>query len=85
MQAPAILAVEEALPRQDGTDRMGEGVIKKLNDAGFRFIEIVGGGGKDRFFHRSGVDGVRFEDLQQGQRVSFTESQGPRAGKVKPI
>jgi CspA family cold shock protein len=67
---------------------MAEGVIKKLNDAGFGFIEIVGGGGKDLFFHRSGVDGVRFEDLQAGQRVSFTEGQGPkgpRAEKVKPI
>jgi cold shock CspA family protein len=86
--ARAMLAVEEALPPQDGTDRMAEGVIKKLNDAGFGFIEIAGGGGKDLFFHRSGVDGVRFEDLHAGQRVSFTEGQGPkgpRAEKVKPM
>lgn len=64
---------------------MLEGVIKKLNDAGFGFIDI---GGKDFFFHRSGVEGVRFEDLKPGQRVSFTEGQGPkgpRAEKVKPI
>jgi CspA family cold shock protein len=82
-----MLADEEALPLQDGTDRMAEGVIKKkLADKGFGFIDI--GGGKDIFFHTSAVEGVRFEDLKEGQRVSFTEGQGPkgpRAEKVKPI
>jgi CspA family cold shock protein len=70
-----------------GMDRMAEGVIKRLNDGGFGFIDI-GGGGKDLFFHRSALDGARFEDLREGQRVSFTEGQGPkgpRAEKVKPI
>jgi CspA family cold shock protein len=65
---------------------MAEGVIKRLNDGGFGFIDS--GGGKDLFFHRSALDGARFEDLQRGQRVSFTEGQGPkgpRAEKVKPI
>ena len=36
----------------------------------------------------SAVEGGRFEDLKEGQRVSFTEGQGPkgpRAEKVKPI
>jgi CspA family cold shock protein len=36
----------------------------------------------------SAVQSVRFEDLKQGQRVSFTEGQGPkgpRAENVKPI
>jgi CspA family cold shock protein len=82
-----MLADEEALPLQNGTDRMAEGVIKKkLADKGFGFIDV--GGGKDLFFHNSAVEGVRFEDLQEGQRVSFTEGQGPkgpRAEKVKPI
>ncbi len=66
---------------------MAEGVIKKkLADKGFGVITI--GGGKDLYFHQSAVDGARFEDLQEGQRVSFTEGQGPkgpRAEKVKPI
>jgi CspA family cold shock protein len=66
---------------------MAEGVIKKkLADKGFGFIDI--GGGKDLFFHQSAVEGARFEDLQEGQRVSFTAGQGPkgpRAEKVKPI
>jgi CspA family cold shock protein len=65
---------------------MAEGTIKRLTDKGFGFIDV--GGGKDLFFHRSAVEGARFEDLQEGQRVSFTEGQGPkgaRAEKVKPI
>jgi CspA family cold shock protein len=67
---------------------MAEGIIKRLNDGGFGFIEVSGGGGKDLFFHRTGVEGTRFEDLREGQRVSFTEGQspkGPRAEKVTPI
>jgi CspA family cold shock protein len=65
---------------------MAEGVIKRITDKGFGFIDL--GGGKDLFFHRSAVQGARFEDLQEGQRVSFTEGQGPkgpRAEIVKPI
>jgi CspA family cold shock protein len=65
---------------------MAEGVIKRLTDKGFGFINT--GGGKDLFFHSSAVDGARFEDLREGQRVSFTEGQGPkgpRADKVKPV
>ena len=66
---------------------MAEGIIKKkLGDKGFGFIDI--GGGKGLFFHHSAVVGARFEDLGEGQRVSFTEGQGPkgpRAEKVTPI
>jgi CspA family cold shock protein len=65
---------------------MAEGVIKRLTDKGFGFIDT--GSGKDLFFHMSGVEGARFEDLKEGQRVSFTEGQGPkgpRAEKVKPV
>jgi CspA family cold shock protein len=64
---------------------MGEGVIKRLTDKGFGFIDV--GGGKDLFFHKSAVQGATFEDLKEGQRVSFTEGQGPkgpRAENVKP-
>lgn len=65
---------------------MAEGTIKKLTEKGFGFIET--GSGQDMFFHMSSLDGVRYEDLQEGQRVSYTEGQGPkgpRAENVKPI
>jgi CspA family cold shock protein len=75
-----------AVPRRGLTARMAEGTIKRLTDKGFGFIET--GSGQDLFFHTSAVQGVRFEDLKQGQRVSFTVGQGPkgpRAENVKPI
>ncbi len=64
---------------------MAEGTIKRLTDKGFGFISI--GGDKDIFFHMSALEGVTYEELQEGQRVSFTEGRGPkgpRAENVKP-
>jgi CspA family cold shock protein len=66
--------------------RMAEGTIKKLTDKGFGFIDT--GSDKDLFFHSSSLDGVRYEELQEGQRVSFTEGsgpKGPRAENVRPV
>jgi CspA family cold shock protein len=65
---------------------MPEGKIKKLTDKGFGFIQT--GSGEDMFFHMSSVEGARFDDLQEGQRVSFTEGRGPkgaRAENVRPL
>ena len=62
---------------------MAEGTIKRLTDKGFGFIET--GSGKDLFFHMSAVEGVRFEDLKQGQRVSFTEGQGPKGPHAENV
>jgi CspA family cold shock protein len=65
---------------------MAEGTIKRLTDRGFGFIDT--GKGKDLFFHSSTVQGVSFDDLQEGQKVSYTEGQGkkgPCAENVKPI
>lgn len=65
---------------------MAEGTIKRLTDKGYGFIEV--GGSKDLFFHSSSVQGGSFDDLQVGQRVSFTEGRGPKgpcAENVKVI
>ena len=65
---------------------MAEGTIKRLTDKGFGFIDT--GSGKDMFFHSSALEGVRYEELREGQRVSYTEGRGPkgpRAEHVKPI
>jgi len=55
---------------------MSEGTIKKLTDKGFGFIQA--GGSKDLFFHSKALQGVAFDDLYEGQKVSFTEGQGPK-------
>lgn len=65
---------------------MPEGAIKKLTDKGFGFINT--GKAKDLFFHSSNVEGVSFNELREGQMVSYTEAQGPKgpcAENVKPI
>jgi CspA family cold shock protein len=65
---------------------MAEGSIKKLTDRGFGFIKT--GSDKDLFFHSKSVQGCSFEELQEGQQVSFTEGKGPKgpcAENVQPV
>ncbi|RMG02243.1 MAG: hypothetical protein D6741_04025 [Planctomycetota bacterium] len=74
---------------------MSQGTIKKLVfDRGFGFIS-TGGGPRDNdvFFHFSAVQGARFEDLAEGQSVTYELSdegdsrrgRGPRASTVTPV
>jgi cold shock protein len=56
---------------------MAEGTIKKLTDKGFGFIS-TGGGSKDLFFHSKSLQGVQYDDLREGQKVSYTEGRGPK-------
>lgn len=65
---------------------MSEGTIKRLTDKGFGFIS--NGSGTDLFFHMSAVQGVRFEELREGEKVAYEEGhgpKGPRAENVRPI
>ena len=54
---------------------MAEGTIKRLTDKGFGFIDT--GSGKDIFFHHSNVEVTAYDDLREGQRVSYESGQGP--------
>ena len=62
---------------------MAEGRIKKLTDKGFGFIET--GNGRDMFFHMSNVEGTRYEDLREGQRVSYNAGQGPKGPRAEHV
>lgn len=65
---------------------MPEGTIKKLTDKGFGFIDT--GTKQDMFFHMSNVEGTTFDELREGQTVSYVEGhgpKGPRAEKVTPV
>ncbi len=64
---------------------MAEGTIKRLTDRGFGFIET--GDNKDMFFHMSNLEDVEWDDLREGQKVTFEVGEGPkgpRAEKVRP-
>jgi CspA family cold shock protein len=62
---------------------MAEGTIKRLMDKGFGFINT--GKEKDLFFHSSNLQGVSFQELREGQRVSFTEGQGPKGPQAENV
>lgn len=64
-------------------NELAEGTIKRLTDKGFGFIET--GSGTDMFFHMSAVEGTTFEQLQEGQRVSFTAGQGPKGPRAENV
>ena len=63
--------------------QVAEGTIKRLTDKGFGFIET--GSQKDIFFHTSALEGVTFEELREGQRVSFVEGVGPKGPRAESI
>ena len=62
---------------------MAEGTIKRLTDKGFGFIDT--GKAKDLFFHSSSVEGVTFEELREGQKVSYTAGQGPKGPRAENV
>ena len=65
---------------------MAEGTIKKVTQKGFGFIDT--GSGSDLFFHSSNLEGVTFDQLYEGQQVTYNEGRGdkgPRAENVKLV
>jgi cold shock protein len=62
---------------------MPEGTIKKLTDKGFGFIST--GGSNDLFFHSSAVQGTTFENLREGQKVTYTAGQGPKGPRAENV
>lgn len=62
------------------------GVIKKLTDKGFGFITVEGRE-KDLFFHSNSLEGVQFNELNEGDNVTFeideSGPKGPAAVNVK--
>ena len=63
---------------------MAEGTIASLTDRGFGFIAREGEE-KDLFFHSNELQGVEFNDLKEGDKVTFEVAdspKGPNATKV---
>ncbi len=53
------------------------GIIKKLTDKGFGFISAEGME-KDLFFHSKSLVGVQFDELQEGDAVTFDTEDSPK-------
>ena len=71
------------VPDQRKSAAMSQGTIKRLTDKGFGFIE--NGTGTDMFFHMSACEGVRFEELREGQKVSYNEGRGPKGPRAENV
>ena len=60
------------------------GTIKRLvSEKGFGFI--AAGDGNEYFFHQSACVGVRFDDLREGQAVTFEKGQGPKGPRAENV
>jgi len=56
---------------------MAEGIVKWFNDSkGFGFIEQEDG--PDVFVHHSGINATGFKSLNEGDRVTFDVTDGPK-------
>jgi len=66
---------------------MDTGKISRLTDKGFGFITREGEN-KDLFFHSNDLEGVQYNDLKEGDAVTFEVAQGdkgPNAVKISRV
>ena len=53
------------------------GTVKKKTDKGFGFIKAQGQD-KDLFFHGNSLVNVTFDELREGDKVTFDTEDGPK-------
>jgi len=68
---------EIAMARMNGT------ITRLISDKGFGFI--LASDGNEYFFHRSACGETRFDDLREGQAVTFDRGQGPKGPRGENI
>ena len=60
------------------------GTIKRLvSEKGFGFI--LADDGNEYLFHNSACNQIRFDDLQEGQAVTFDRGQGPKGPRGENV
>ena len=61
-----------------------KGTVKWFNnDKGFGFIGMSDG--NEYFFHNSACQGTRFDQLREGQPVTFDKGQGPKGPRAENV
>jgi cold shock protein len=64
---------------------MAQGTVKWFNaEKGYGFI-AVDGGGPDVFVHYSAIESTGFRTLDEGQRVEFQTTQGPKGPQADQV
>ena len=60
------------------------GTLKRLvASKGFGFVQAEDGA--EYFFHQSACNGVRFDELREGQAVTFETGQGPKGPRAENV
>ena len=60
------------------------GTVKRLvKDKGFGFVAAADG--NEYFFHQSACTGVSFNELREGQAVTFETGQGPKGPRAENV
>ncbi|MDD5071446.1 MAG: cold shock domain-containing protein [Patescibacteria group bacterium] len=60
-----------------------QGTIKKLTDKNFGFISQEGG--DDLFFHANSLDGISFDQLREGDAVTFEVEKTPKGNAAVSV
>jgi CspA family cold shock protein len=60
------------------------GTIKRIvSDKGFGFVAAPDG--NEYFFHQSACTGVSFDELREGESVTFQTGQGPKGPRAENV
>ena len=60
-----------------------DGTIKRITDKGFGFIATAEG--TEYFFHQSACSRTPFDEMREGQSVTFTVGQGPKGPRAENV
>ena len=61
-----------------------QGTIKRLvSDKGFGFVAAADG--NEYFFHQSACNGVSFNELREGDAVTFDTGRGPKGPRAENV
>jgi len=63
---------------------MAEGTIARITDRGFGFISREGEE-KDLFFHSNELKNVEFNDLKEGDKVTFEVADSPKGPNATDV
>jgi CspA family cold shock protein len=66
----------------NGVDRLSGTIVRTVLDKGFGFIQC---GGKDYFFHASGLTNCELGEVKVGSAVSFTPSMGAKGLRAERV